>query len=258
MSLTKAATLLAVGAMAAGCMRSEDRAVISQMDGDSVVAPSAEAARQEDRTLVRVIHAVPGAPSVDVKAGEGTVFNAVAFKSVTPYQYITDNRPHISMRPTGEATGAPLAENTDMVMDGAHYTVVAIQDENGGLVELEAIRDDLTPSDPNKARIRVINAAPRANDVNITAQANPLFDDLAFKESAGFKDVEPGSVTLVVTREDGGQVLLRLPNIQLQPGQSLTLVLTHPSPTSNRVEAIQVVDELSTVAAAVPVEPIKP
>lgn len=143
-------------------------------------------------------------------------------------------------------------------MNGAHYTVVAIPNENGGSVELEAVRDDLTPSDPNKARIRVINAAPRASEVKVTAQANPLFDDIAFKEAAGFKEVEAGTVTLVVTREDGGQVLLRLPNIELHPGQSLTVVLTHPSPTSNRVEAIQVVDELSTVAAALPVDPPPP
>ncbi len=258
MSLTKAATLLAVGALAAGCMRSEDRAVISQMDGDSAIAPSADAAYQAERTLVRVIHAVPGAPSVDVQAGEGAVFNAVAFKEVTPYQAIADNRPHIRMHPSGEPAGVPLAESSDLVMDGAHYTVVALQDENGRVVELEAVRDDLTPSDPNKARIRVINAAPRVSDINVTAQANPLFDDVAFKESAGFKEVDAGSVTLVVTREEGGQVLLRLPNIQLQPGQSLTLVLTHPSATSNRVEAIQVIDELSTMSAAVPIDPIEP
>ncbi len=258
MSLTKTATLFAVGTLAAGCMRGDDRAVISQMDGDSVVTPSADIAAQHDRTLVRVIHAVPGAPTVDVQAGEGAVFNAVAFKAVTPYQAIADNRPHIRMRPTEEPTAAPLAESTDLVMDGAHYTVVAVPDENGGSVELEAVRDDLTPSDPNKARIRVINAAPRASDVNVTAQANPLFDDISFKEAAGFKEVDAGSVTLVVTREEGGQVLLRLPNIQLHPGQSLTVVLTHPSPTSNRIEAIQVVDELSTMSAAVPPDPTPP
>jgi len=258
MSLTKAAALLAVGVMGTGCMRSDDRAVISHMDNDSIITPSSDAARQNDRTLVRVIHAVPGAPTVDVQAGDGAVFNAVAFKAVTPYQAIADNRPHIKLHSSAEPAGEPLAESRELVMDGAHYTVVAIPNENGGSVELEAVRDDLTPSDPNKARIRVINAAPRASEVKVTAQANPLFDDIAFKEAAGFKEVEAGTVTLVVTREDGGQVLLRLPNIELHPGQSLTVVLTHPSATSNRVEAIQVIDELSTVAAALPVDPPPP
>jgi hypothetical protein len=241
--------LLAVASV--GCNpKYDDRQVSSTAAGDSSAALSSDSAEKRDQSLVRVIHAVPGAPTVDVQAGDQVTFAAVPFKTVTPYQGVPDNRPKFTIRPSGEPAGQPLTENAELIMDGEYYTVVAFPKQDGAGLELEALRDDLTPANPAMARVRVVNAAARASNVDIVVDdgADPLFDDVGFEDEAGFKDVPPGTSTVTVTAPDSRRVLLRIADLDLKAGQSLTIVLTHPTAASSKIEAIRVVDELTRVA----------
>ncbi len=48
---------------------------------------------------------------------------------------------------------------------GSHYTVVALPDSKKAI--LKVLSDNLTPPSEGKAKVRVINAAPDAGDVDI-------------------------------------------------------------------------------------------
>jgi hypothetical protein len=246
---TIALTTLLAGAI--GCeARTDRREVASATGGDTTSAPSADHAGEHNQTLVRVVHAVPGGPAVDLTADDRPIFTAVEFKTVTPYEAVEENRPHFKLTTAGDTATKPLAENAELVMDGQYYTVIAMADDDGKAIQLQPMRDDLTPANPAKARIRIVNAAEGSTDVDVRLESatETLFDDVGFEEEAGFKEIDPATVTLVVTGEESDRILLRIPALDLKAGQSVTLVLTHPSKSSTKLEAIRVVDELKALS----------
>lgn len=238
--------------VAAGACRKkgDDREVQGAVGSDTMTAPSADAAKAADRALVRVVNALPGQAAMDVVVKDEQPYRDVAFRTVTPYQTIKETRPKLSVVPAGQPNAQVLAENSETVFDGRYYTVIAMPDE-GGKVKIKTIRDDPSPNDSTKARIRVVDAANRLKDldIKIAGQNDPLFDDVSFGDEAGFKTVEPGKVNLTVTSEDGKQVLLKIPELDLKAGTSVTLILVHSSTTASKLEVIKVVDELKGMPA---------
>jgi hypothetical protein len=144
-----------------------------------------------------------------------------------------------------------LATENAIARDGHFYTVVALgsiggKDSAARKVQLEVMRDDLVPGDSSKARIRVFNAASGSGDLDVFVEGqkdkDPLFNDVDVKDDDGFRDVAPGKMTLIVRPNDKPNTLLRIP-IELNAGQSLTLVLAHPTPSSNGIVGIKITDE---------------
>lgn len=229
----------------------------SEAGGEAVLPPTDTTVDRE--TQVRVVNAMPGGPAIDVYTGDQSTFSNVGFKTVTPYKTITENRPTFKLLRSGEATGAPLSENTELVLDGRSYTIVVVSDSAGQNVELDAIRDDMDPPAAGKARIRVINAANRAGDLDVFIEGaqDPLFDDVNANSEAGYKEVEPGAPTIVIRGADENSTArVRVPNLTLEAGKSMTLVVTHPSATSRRIEVIKVMDEAA--GSAMPADTSKP
>lgn len=223
----------------------DDQMVESESAGDSSVAASPNVAAARDNAQIRVVNAVPGGPAVDLYAGDQSTFSSVEFKSVTPYRELGANLPQFKILEAGATpTSAPLAENREVIIDGMFYTLVAIPNEAGDGAELMAVRDDPTGRDSTRAHVRVINAARGLDDLDVSLQGatSPILDDVDFSSEAGFADVDPGTVTLIVTQGDNNTELLRVSDITLEAGKSLTLVLTHPSKGSNKLEAIRVTD----------------
>jgi hypothetical protein len=223
----------------------DDQMVESETQGDSSVAASSNVAAARDNAQIRLVHAVPGVAAVDVYAGDQSTFSSVEFKTVTPYRELGANLPQFKVMESGAApTSTPIAENRELVIDGQYYTLIAIPDDDGEGVDLKAIRDDPLGGDSTKAHVRVVNAARGLDDLDVRIQGREgnLFDDVDFSSEAGFADVDPGTVTLVVTAEDTNKELLRISDLNLEAGKRLTLVLTHPSAKSTKLEAIRVTD----------------
>jgi len=232
--------ILPIAALALiACEAREDR-----VETDSAVAATPDVNLAREEAQIRVVHAVPGGPAVDVYAGDQSAFSNVEFKSVTPYRVLGANLPEFKLLETGAApTSTPMAENREVIIDGRYYTLIAIPKGDGEGVEIKALRDD-HDGDDNKARIRVVNAARGLDDldVRIQGQDDALFDDIDFSTEAGFNDVDPGTVTLIVTHEDSPRELLRITDLTLEAGKAVTIVLTHPSAGSSKLEAIRVTE----------------
>ena len=57
---------------------------------------------------MRVVHAIPYAPALDVFAGDLVVFDAVNFKSVSGYRALDGKRYSFALRPAGMTNAKPL------------------------------------------------------------------------------------------------------------------------------------------------------
>jgi hypothetical protein len=239
-----ALALVALGAVV-GCAPREDDD-LARIDDTTAMAVA------EDLTMVRFVHAAPNAPDLDVSAGErGSVFSQVSFKDVTPYREIEENRPEFQAMPANQPAGEPLAKNAELVLDGKYYTVIAVPSDDGRGVELEALRDDGDRGDATKARVRFVHAAPRVGDIDVIVNndAEPFFDDIAFGGDPDYKEVMPGAALIQVRAGTANTVLLRMSEMQFAAGESVTIVLTHPSATSDKIEAIRITDQDRAVPA---------
>jgi hypothetical protein len=200
---TAGLSALAVSAMlVTGCNKESKQTapVASESGGAASKAPeSGEAANKNDQALVRVIDAAPDAAPLEVIADKNPVFTRVEYKEVTPYKALPANFDDFAVKPAGEDVATPLAENSESIMSGRHYTVVIFPEKDAEKkVALEVISDDLQPPSAGKARVRVINAAAGTDDieVHLRGQNEALFNDVDFKEAIAYKEVDPVKTTM--------------------------------------------------------------
>jgi hypothetical protein len=200
-----------------GCNKESNQTapVASESGGAASKAPESGAqANKNDQALVRVIGAAPDAAALEVTADKNPVFARVEYKDVTPYKALPANFDDFAVRTAGQDAAAPLAENSESIMSGRHYTLVIFPDaaaksdapaaegETGVKVEkkvaIDMIADDLQPPSAGKARVRVINAAIGTDDIEVflRGQKDALFDDVDFKEAIAYKEIDPVKTTL--------------------------------------------------------------
>ena len=216
--------LLAAGAIAlavVGCDEGRDSGTVTaRADVEQQSAPESYAAS------VRVVNAIPGGP-VTVWAGDSVVFRRVRYRQATAYREIPDELFDFQIKRSPLAT--PLAQSRENLQYGARFTLVALPSAGGtDKRNLRVLEDDPKAPNPDKARVRFINAVPGdvEVDVQLLGRSEVLFDAVDFEEEAGWKGVDPMVGTLEVRPAGGRDVLVSLPDVRLEGGESYTFVLS--------------------------------
>src|SRR5262252_4826205 len=166
----KLVLILGVLILAAACSQEtkQTQPVTTKSDSGTSTAPPAKEAEQRDNALVRVINTVPGNPAFAVFTDDNKLFDAVSFKTVTPYKEVSDQRHTFRVKPMAQANAQSVAEAAESLSGGKHYTVVVMPDANNK-VQLKVVNDNLTPPPADKAEVRVIHASADAGDVDVVA-----------------------------------------------------------------------------------------
>jgi hypothetical protein len=230
--------VLALAAVIAGC----DKKDAGETDG----AVASDSSR-EGSSMVRLVNTVPSDGAVDVSADDAPAFTGIAFMTVTPYQSVKDNLVEFELRPSGAVPGdstVPLAENREMLGDGDRYTIVVLPPADADdKPTLRVLEEPTDAGDAAKARIRFVNAAQGVEtfDVFVPGQTDPFFDDVDFRTEAGFKDMNAGAAQIEVRGDDGGPVLLKLPEHTFEAGKTYTFILTRKAPTA-KLEVVTIED----------------
>jgi hypothetical protein len=202
---TAGLSALAVSAMlVTGCNREAKQTapVASESGGAASKAPeSGQQADKNDQALVRVINAAPDAAAFEVTADKNSVFTRVEYKEVTPYKALPANYDDFAVKAAGQDSATPLAENSESIVSGRHYTLVIFPEKDATAekkVTIDVIADDLQPPAEGKARVRVINAAAGTDDLEVylRGQKDALFSDVDFKEAIDYKEVDPMKTTI--------------------------------------------------------------
>ncbi len=164
---------------------------------------------------VRVIHASPDAPAVDVLVNGGNVpaFTNFSFGQAVGPVAVPGGSYDIDVVPTGGMAPGVIDVNGLSLMDNTNYTIAAI----GTLANIQplVLIDDNT-LDPTNARIRFVHASPNAPAVDITlTDGTVLFAGTEFGNAAseGYLSVPGGIYDLQVRLAGTSDVVLDLPGI---------------------------------------------
>jgi hypothetical protein len=173
--MTRLLTILATAALALGAL----------------AAPVAA----DSDAMVRVIHASPDAPNVDVWVDGTQVLTDVPFTAVSDYLALPAGDHQVQVTATGSTD--PVIDATLTLEAGTSYTVAA----TGFLADIgpTVFVDDRTPAS-DASRLRVIHASPSAPaSVDIALADGPiLIDGLAYQAASDYLTVDPGTYALEI------------------------------------------------------------
>lgn len=163
---------------------------------------------------VRVIHASPDAPAVDVLVNGGSVsaFTNFSFGQAVGPVSVPGGSYDIDVVPTGGSAPGVIDVNGLSLMDNTDYTIAAINTLAN--IEPLVLVDDNT-LDPSNARIRFVHASPNAPAVDITlSDGTVLFAGTEFGNAAseGYLSVPGGTYDLQVRLAGTETVVLDLSN----------------------------------------------
>lgn len=144
---------------------------------------------------VRVVHASPDAPNVDVWVDGETVLTDVPFGAVSDYLTVPAGTYNIQVTATGDTT--PVIE-ADLEFVGGTSTTIAAY---GLLADISAavFADDTTIAD-GQAKLRAIHLSPGAPaSVDIAVQGGDVVvPGLAYPEASGYLALDPGDYPLEI------------------------------------------------------------
>lgn len=194
----------AVLAASTGCIRMDDTA-------DTTVA------------RLRVVHASPDAPAVDVCANGQAAFRGATFPAATEYAVVPAGT--YAIRVTGASAGcgsaAVIAADLPLAA-GQDVSVVALN----VLSEIEplVLVDDNTAPAAGNAKVRFVHAGADAPTVDITLNdGTTLFDNVSFKQATSYLQVPAGTYSLQVRDQTGAVVVLAVGNVTLEEGTVSTV-----------------------------------
>ncbi|HEY8551323.1 MAG TPA: DUF4397 domain-containing protein [Vicinamibacterales bacterium] len=233
-----------------GCGRNEEKVVASETPAGTATSSASEASANE-AALVRIIHAIPDTNSIDVLADESPVASNIAYGTATPYREVPANVDDFAIRPSGEPAATPLAENSEGVMAGRHYTLVAFPGRENGKPEIQVLTDSHEQPDSNRARVRLINASADldALDVFVAGRNEAWLDDVAFREASDYQEIEGTAKEIEIRAADGKRVVAK-PDVRIEPGKSYTIVVTGKADGSPRLNALVIEDQVLGTAPA--------
>jgi hypothetical protein len=190
----------------------------------AVVALMAAPVFAQGEAMVRVTHASPDAPAVDVCVNGTVAFAALAFGNTTDYAKLPAGSYDVQVYPAGSnCQGMPVIDAKGLALNAKAYTVMAV----GKLAEIKPLIlvDNLAAPAADKVHIRFVHASPDAPAVDITTKDGAkVFPNVAFGQSVDFTPLPAATYDLQARAAGTDTVALDLPGVNLPAGAILTVV----------------------------------
>lgn len=185
-------------------------------DDENTTAPT-----PTSKANVKVVHASPDAPGVDLLVDNTVAGTNLTFPNNTGYLQVNAGTRNVKVNVTGTSTTV-IQANLNL-MENKFYSVFAVNQVSA--IEPLVFEDNLTNPASGKAHVRFIHLSPDAPAVNITlTDGTIVFGNVAFKGSVDFTPLDAGTYNLQVRdAATNSAVVLELPNITLQAGKIYTV-----------------------------------
>lgn len=146
---------------------------------------------------VRVVHASPDAPAVDIYVNGAIVLEGLPFREYSEYLALPAGSYSVDIRVAGTNTTVKTVPIT--VADGKDYTAIAVGYAGGRTpgFDVMLLEDDNTLPANSGVKLRVVHAAPGAPAVDVYATTpfetltgkTPVLTNVPFKAASGYLTV---------------------------------------------------------------------
>lgn len=184
-------------------------------------------AQEDDSGRVRVMHASPDAPAVDIFVDGQKAVTALEFPDNTPYVALSEGAHNVKVFPSpSDGSGTPVLEANLDVAAGEDYTVLAVGQLSAGTIELLPLQDNNATPAAGQAHVRLIHVSPDAPavDVVVAGTDTKVFSDIAFKDASEYTPVPAGTYDLEVKAAGTDTTALALDGVALADQTVYTVV----------------------------------
>lgn len=176
--------------------------------------------KKEEYTNVRVLHAVPKAPAVDIYIDNQLTIQGLSYKYVSKYLHLPAGKHTVDVYPEG-TNESPIISKGISFKPNTPYTVAAIQNIDDinlhPLVDHPEVENDQT-------KLRFVHFSPAAPAVDVaTKDGEILFTAISYTGLSNYKKLPPGKYEIQVYRHGTNDLLLTVPNLQLKANQGYSM-----------------------------------
>lgn len=198
--------------------------------------------------FIRLLHAFPNTPAVDVYANENLIARNLSYKEFTEYFQVPASSYHIRVFPTGQKAN-PVMTADISVPAGSILTVTGVG--NAPNLSVLAVSDRMMPISPDKTYIRFVNLSPNEGGMDAAlANGERLFSGVRFREVTNYTALDPGVYTLQARTAGTDQVILNVPNVNVKPNRFYTAYVVGLTGGSPSLQMLIALDGNSYISAA--------
>ncbi len=167
--------------------------------GALALAVAAPVGAASGNAMIRVIHASPDAPAVDVFANGTKVaaLSNLAFGHITDYVAVPAGTYSIKVCATADNTVCPIGPVSLNFAAGQQYTIAA--SDLLASIKATVFTDSPMPTD-GKTQVRVVHLSANTPAVDVLTQdkSTTVVSNLAYPKATGYLTLTPGSYDLIV------------------------------------------------------------
>lgn len=216
------------------------------------VASAADSAR------VRVLHASPDAPAVDVYLDDVRVdaLTNVPFATISGYLDVPAGDHNVKVFATGTTTD-PVIDADVTVAAGARYTIAA----TSAVASITAqVLEDKPAPDCDSATVRVVHFSADAPAVDVattgSAPADAVVKDLSYPNATGYVALPAGTYDLEVRLAGTTTVALPLPGVAIKDCDAYSVFAigsaASPAVGGNGLQVVVAVDATASTSTGLP------
>jgi hypothetical protein len=220
--------------------------------GAAIAVPATAA----DEARVRVLHASPDAPAVDVWLDGAKVdaLTNVPFATISNYLTIPAGSHQVAVYATG-TTSSPVIDATLTLAAGASYTIAAT--DAVASIDAQVLMDAPNPT-AGSAQVRVVHFSADAPAVDVApdgaAPADAVVKGLEYPNATGYLALPANPYDLEVRLAGTQTVALQLDPVTVEAGKAYTVFAVgsaaNPPAGGNQLQVIVAVDAIAAVAPA--------
>ncbi|MGE7121348.1 DUF4397 domain-containing protein [Peribacillus sp. NPDC046944] len=171
---------------------------------------------------VRILHAAPKAPAVDVYVNEMRILQNFAYKDNSNYLSLPPGKYQIDIYPAGQTTSTFLSRKVDLESEKLYTVVAAGSNEMPKLLTFED--NPYVPQDESK--VRFVHLSFDTSPVDIAVKdGDVVFSRLPYRKASEYLNLYPMQVDFEVRKADSKEVALSLPNIDIQANIPLSIYI---------------------------------
>lgn len=188
-----------------------------------------------DISYVRVFHACPDAPAVDIYVNGGLAFKNLSFKLFSEYVQLPMGEYKIEIFPTGQKVTPVLTQNVG-VSEKQVITIAAVGNfEDIQLVPyIEENADDFPV---NESALRIIHLSPDAPAVDISIDGRLVFEDVRFMDATDYVHIFSGAYNITINIANTNETILDL-KLELKSQKVYTIYIVGNPPALSTIQSL--------------------
>lgn len=179
--------------------------------------------RTPEKSFVRILHASPDAPPVDVYLNDKIIARNLSYKQFTPYVSVAPGLYNLRIYPAGRITNPLINTNYNFKPDTIVTLAAGSQLSN---IRLFSYEEPKLPSIPGSSYVRFIHLSPNTPASDLTNQTGKVIArNISFGGSSNYTPLASGTYTLEVSPTGTNSVALHVPNVIIRPGRFYSVYL---------------------------------